>query len=103
MVQAKMAVTLEKDDNPTHGTELEDELADALAGEIQKEIDNEIILHFLVENGWIKVEYHFVNNIHAVGVYDWCEKTCQGAYRRLNSYFVFHDEKDAEWFILRWS
>jgi hypothetical protein len=35
---------------------------------------------------------------------EWCEKNCQGAWKyMLQGKFVFYNEKDYEWFLLRWS
>ena len=87
----------------TVSTGLEDEMADILAKEIAREIDDGIMSNILVETGWTKVEYHFASNQQAVDIADWMLENCQDSVERLGSDYVFENKKDAEWFILRWT
>lgn len=82
---------------------LEDEMMDEIGKQIAKEIDEGILSNILVETGWIKVEYHFVNNQQAVDIADWMIENCQDKVERLGSDYVFENKQDAEWFILRWT
>jgi hypothetical protein len=82
---------------------LNEEMIDTIAKEMQREIDESIMLDILVnESGWVGVSYTFNNNYHAVDVKNWIEENCKSSSMRLNGSFVFEDPKDAEWFILKW-
>ena len=78
-------------------------MMDEIGKQIAKEIDEGILSNILVETGWIKVEYHFVNNQQAVDIADWMIENCQDKVERLGSDYVFENKQDAEWFILRWT
>ena len=93
MVQAKMDVR----------NLIEDEMAEILAKEIQKEIDDGIMSNILIETGWTPVQFHFKDNFQATDIQIWLQNECSGKYRRLGSDYLFEDVKDAEWFILRWT
>lgn len=82
---------------------LEDEMADILAKEIAREIDDGIMSNILVETGWTPVEFYFKSNKHSVDTNEWLSQNCQDQWRRLGSFYLFENTKDAEWFILRWT
>ena len=81
---------------------LEDDIADTLAKQISKEIDDGIMALMLTETGWTPVQYYFKDNHHANDVTFWLLENCKGKWRRLGSEYLFEDAKEAEWFILRW-
>lgn len=82
---------------------LEDELATILVQEVQKEIDESIILDFLVDGGWTEITHKFYKTDQLLEVTDWCEKTLtKNQWRYLAGSFVIRDKKEVEWFILRW-
>jgi len=81
---------------------LENDIADHLAKQISKEIDDGIMAVMLTETGWTPVQYHFKDNYHANDVTFWLLENCKGKWRRLGSEYLFEDAKEAEWFILRW-
>ncbi len=81
---------------------VEDEIADAMAKEIAKEIDEGIMSTILVQTGWTPVHFTFKNGEQAVDIQFWLNDTCKGKYRRLGNDYLFEDKQDAEWFILRW-
>lgn len=79
--------------------EYQEELAEILAKEIQKEIDESIMIDILVEGGWTKVPFNLTPQI-----LDWCEQTLtNNQWKYLAGSFVFRKKTEAEWFILRWS
>ena len=81
-----------------------DRWAQEAATEMQKSIDEGVLLSVLVEGGWTKIEFHFTDNKQAVDIVNWCvENFKKNQWHRLQQYFVFRKKKDAEWFILRWS
>ena len=81
---------------------LEDEIAESIAKDIAKEIDDGIMVDLLKDIGWTSVEFSYKDNYHAVDVTHWLMENCPGKWRRLSSFYVFEDIKEAEWFILRW-
>jgi len=67
---------------------------------MQEEIDWEILSNRLVEYGWTKV------GISAAGMHTvekWVEENIQGKYKFRGTTWLFESEKDAAFFILRWS
>lgn len=84
------------------GVSVEDEVMETLTRDIQKEIDQGVMLEILVQSGWTKVPYHFINGDHAVDVMMWLENTPKKNWKRLSGSFVFKKACNAEWFLLRW-
>mgnify|MGYP006277333851 CR=1 FL=1 len=83
--------------------DLEDEISKTLASEIQREIDNNVLFTMLMELGWHKVQIsRFIDNKHAVDITYWLKENIRRPYERNGSVFVFQEEKDANWFKLRW-
>lgn len=83
---------------------IEDEIIDKVAHEIQKEIDEGVMLSLLVEGGWFKVPFNYYEMDKALDMARYCEKTFKKKqWTTLNGHFVFRKKKDAAWFMLRWS
>ncbi len=83
--------------------DIETEISDTLAKELQQEIDNSLMAEILTETGWTKVTYHYNNVQQALDIIDWLKENCSDRFQRLGSGYYFKDKKDAEWFILRWT
>lgn len=82
---------------------LEDEMMDAMAKDVAREIDEGIMANMLVETGWTPVEFYFKSNEHSVDVTEWLFETFKkDTWSRYGSQYIFKNKKDAEWFILRW-
>ena len=81
---------------------LSEEYMDILAQEMQKEIDESVMLEMLVIGGWTKVQYSYKSREHSVDVINWIDENIKDGYKRLSDSFVFEEKKHAEWFILRW-
>jgi|688.fasta_scaffold2657158_1 hypothetical protein len=81
---------------------LEDEIAEELSRQIQKEIDSDIMVYLLKDIGWVPIEFHHTEIMHANNINFWLLANCSGQYRRISKYYVFENSQDAEWFILRW-
>ncbi len=79
-------------------TEMQEEMAELVAKEIQREIDESLMLDILVEGGWTKVTFQLTPKI-----LDWCKQNLKiNEWKYLSGSFAFRKKKDAEWFILRW-
>ena len=86
-------------------SDFRDEILKALSKEIQREIDEEIMIDILVQQGWTKVylKFEMKNFDHLDYVYEWLFETNNPQdWKRIGNYFVFRESKHAEWFILKW-
>ena len=82
---------------------LEEEIANKMGNQIAREIDREILWGMLQGIGWCRVMLpRFVDNHHAIDIGYWLEENCKKAYERNGADFLFENEKDANWFKLRW-
>lgn len=80
-----------------------DKIVNEKLDELTKAIDNDVLRVCLIEGGWTQVEFYYSSSKHAVDVREWLENNVgEKQWSRLNSYFVFRNKKDAEWFVLRW-
>lgn len=79
--------------------ELSERYAEQAAKEMASEIDRQVLWGMLENLGWTRVIIPYNNNIH---VNLWAAKNCKGAFEYHNRDYIFEDEKDANWFKLRW-
>jgi len=82
---------------------LEPELNDSIEQEIiksmQEEIDNEIIVSLYVQSGW---KCHTLRRDQIDEGIEWCSNYAKNEWKKINSTFLFRDDNDYNWFILRW-
>jgi hypothetical protein len=82
---------------------LEEELIDKAGNAMTKSINQEVLWGMLEGLGWTRVMLpRFVDNHHAIDIGYWLEENCKKAYERNGADFLFENEKDANWFKLRW-
>jgi hypothetical protein len=81
---------------------LEDEMARLMAEEIQKEIDGEIMCRLLIEEGWHKVKLWPMTGETSDDIDAWIVANTKGRYWTQGIVWMFKEEKDANWFKLRW-
>ena len=85
-----------------HSVNINDELADMFAKELQKEIDREITekiqIHQLEKQGWTKIKVKDYKDITD----DWCKQYIKNRYACFGHYWFFEDQRDANYFILKW-
>lgn len=74
------------------------EMEGDLAKILQEEIDNEFMSALLDSQGWTKITVKRWSNIDT----EWCKKYIKGNYKCFGHYWHFEDEKDANFFILKW-
>lgn len=82
---------------------LENEMAEEFSRQLAKQIDESILLEVLVESGWTKVPYTFIDILECHEVTQWCDDNLtKGQWNYIAGSFVIRKKKEAEWFILRW-
>jgi hypothetical protein len=82
---------------------LEQEMIEAKAKEMAREIDREVLWGMLEGIGWTRVMLsQFIDNSHAVDIGYWLEENCKNPFERSGRDFIFESQKDANWFMLRW-
>jgi len=85
---------------------IKDEIVEQMALEIQKEIDNEIMINMMKMNGWYVVMLsRFIDMQHPIDIEEWCNITIGEDKKKWTHYgttFLFKKKKYAEWFSLRW-
>lgn len=78
--------------------DLEEQLANKLAKELQEEIDGEILCGMLESMGWSTIRVKDRPDIAA----EWCKINVRGPFRRFGDRWCFQDARDAAWFGLKW-
>lgn len=81
---------------------LEEEIANSLAEELRRGIDNELMADMMVACGWTKVRTS-VLIVVPTDREDWCKENCIGAWKKLDYNWLFERVEDATMFTLRWS
>jgi hypothetical protein len=82
---------------------IEEEIIERAGKQMAQEIDREIMWGMLVDLGWTRVMLPTMGDAYmAVDIITWLEDNCKHAYERSGRDFVFENQKDANWFILRW-
>ena len=66
------------------------------------EIDFEILTGMLCELGWRKVILRPMTLKDGIEIDDWTAKHVKGNFETMGLVWVFEDEKDANWFKLKW-
>jgi len=84
-------------------TILEKEIIEAKAKQMSDEIDREVLWGMLEGMGWTRVMLPTLGNgEQAVEIIVWLEENCKQAHERNGRDFIFENQKDANWFKLRW-
>jgi hypothetical protein len=82
---------------------LEEELLDKAGKQMANDIDREVLWGMLQGIGWTRIMLpRLIDNNHAVDITYWLEENCKKAYERNGRDFIFENERDANWFVLRW-
>lgn len=86
---------------------MEAELENELARVLQEEIDKEILIETMVDNGWTRVDLgKTVDDLfHDTGSIEyWIDENCQGRHSFFTPcIWLFEQPRDAELFILKWT
>jgi hypothetical protein len=83
---------------------LEEEISQELATQMQSEMDFHILSDMLVQGcGWKKVILtRFFSRKHSINILMWCEENIKHPFEHRGSTFVFQDDGDAVNFTLKW-
>lgn len=76
---------------------------DQAAKQVADDIDREVLWGMLQGMGWTRVMLPTLGNGEmAVDIITWLEDNCRDPYERSGRDFIFKNNKDANWFKLRW-
>jgi hypothetical protein len=82
---------------------LEEEILNKAGKQMANDIDREVLWGMLQGIGWTRIMLpRLIDNNHAVDITYWLEENCKKAYERNGRDFIFENERDANWFVLRW-
>jgi hypothetical protein len=74
------------------------------ADDLAKEIDFDVMVAVLVDQGWHLVELpRFVSGRHAVDIAEWAEQYYHGKFQSHGRKYLFCEPADATMFALRWA
>jgi hypothetical protein len=79
----------------------EDQIVEQAATNMAQDIDREILWSMLTQLGWVRVILPS-NLADNVDIAQWLALNCSKAVEHYRSDFLFENEKDANWFKLRW-
>jgi hypothetical protein len=82
---------------------IQDEMIEFKAKQLSDEIDREVLWGMLQGIGWTRVMLpRLIDNNHAVDITHWLALNCKNSFERNGRDFIFENERDANWFVLRW-
>lgn len=104
MVHTQVSVASVADTLLKESIDFRSVVEDELAKILKEEIDWELLVDLMCTTcGWTKVELKKDYTLIDLNEIDqWCKETCTGSYKSRDRMFIFENNKDAEWFILRW-
>jgi len=80
---------------------IEQQMMERISRDIAKSIDWQIISDIFTDAGWTSVMLD--KEFCETSVTAWLDTTCKNRWRRHNNHFMFKNNKDATWFVIRWS
>ena len=82
---------------------LEEEIINKAGKQMAQDIDREILWGMLQGIGWTRIMLpSLIDNNHAVDITHWLALNCKNSFERNGRDFIFENERDANWFVLRW-
>jgi len=82
---------------------LEEEIINKAGNAMAREIDREVLWGMLQGIGWTRIMLpSLIDNNHAVDISHWLALNCKNSYERNGRDFLFENDRDANWFVLRW-
>lgn len=84
--------------------DIEKELSESLAQDMQKTMDFDILCDIMVElRGYVIVDIDYSSNKPWVDVMAWADSTCSAEYKEHNGKWLFELAEDATMFKLKWA
>jgi len=84
--------------------DLQNNLIEKMSVELAKDMDFQILGDMLVEIGWVRLFVNYSPPERSwVKMKQWVDDNCQGAHQEHNGIWLFENQKDANWFTLRWA
>lgn len=82
---------------------LEKEITESLAKEMQQSMDFEIVADVLCRMGWHRIQLdRYTDNHHAIDVREWVRANCSGDQHNNGATWLFKEQADAVLFKLKW-
>jgi hypothetical protein len=82
---------------------IQEEMIEFKAKQLSDEIDREVLWGMLQGIGWTRIMLpSLIDNNHAVDITHWLALNCKNSFERNGRDFIFENERDANWFVLRW-
>lgn len=81
---------------------LHEEIMEQAAKRMADEIDAQIIREMFLESGWHEVVLQPMTMEQGCEIDDWADVNCKGEKWTRGLVWLFEDEKDANWFSMRW-
>jgi hypothetical protein len=81
---------------------LEKHIINDLGKQLAHEMDQHVLIGFMLELGWHEVIVDPWKNPWQSEIEDWVKQTVQGHTMNSGNRWVFEDEKDATMFALKW-
>jgi hypothetical protein len=82
---------------------IQEEMIEFKAKQLSDDIDREVLWGMLQGIGWTRVMLpRLIDNNHAVDITHWLALNCKNSFERNGRDFIFENERDANWFVLRW-
>ena len=82
---------------------IQDEIIQQAADNMAKEIDREILWGFLESNGWVRVIIPLNSaTMFRDDITGWLDQNCKNPYETNGRDYLFKEQQDANWFVMRW-
>jgi hypothetical protein len=82
---------------------IQEEMIEFKAKQLSDDIDREVLWGMLQGIGWTRLMLpRLIDNNHAVDITHWLALNCKNSFERNGRDFIFENERDANWFVLRW-
>lgn len=82
---------------------LQEELLEQSAKRLAEDIDAEVLRQVYKSSGWHEVVIHWIMTHEVSSEVDkWVEEHVKGKYWNRGLVWLFKEQRDANWFVLRW-
>lgn len=83
---------------------LQDEIMERSAKRLAEDIDAEVLRQVFRDSGWHEVVIPWIMTHEVSAEVDkWVDENVKGAYWNRGLVWLFKEQRDANWFVLRWN